>query len=195
MARPRRFDESALLDVSTDLFWSNGFDGTSIEEISAVTGVANGSIYAAYGSKLGFFLALFTRYCERRTEFVLKAMDSPGSAASAVSAYFEAVIADCATQPGRRGCLMINSVAQLGGKVPEVVEIARKSTERMEAGVAARIRAATSVPDDDEIAALSSHVILVSQGLIHSSRLGLPESRLRDMAATSCTLLPAYCAA
>src|SRR4051794_36157844 len=110
MARPRRFDESALLDVATELFWSKGFDGTSIEDISAVTGVANGSVYAAYGSKLNLFLVLFKRYCERRVEFILGSMDRPGSAASVVSAYFEAVIADCTAQPGRRGCLMLNSV-------------------------------------------------------------------------------------
>lgn len=197
MARPRRFDESALLDTATELFWSRGFDDTSVEDVSAATGVGNGSIYAAYGSKQGLFLALFERYCERRADFVCAAVERPGSVASAVSGYFEAVITDCAAQPGRRGCLMINSMAHLGTRMPEVVAIARRATERMESGVAARIRSAVtgSAADDAEIEALAAHIVLVSQGLIQLSRLGVPAERLRAIARTSCTNLPPYCAA
>ncbi|MFB4296554.1 TetR/AcrR family transcriptional regulator [Actinomadura sp. NTSP31] len=209
MARPRRFDEAALLDAATELFWSKGFDDTSVEDVSAATGVGNGSIYAAYGSKQGLFLALFERYCEGRADFVRAAVRRPGSAASAVSGYFEAVIADCAAQPGRRGCLMINSMAQLGTRMPEVVAITRRATERMESGVAARIRAAVtgSAADaaeidseidteiDVEIDALAAHIVLVSQGLIQLSRLGVPTERLHAIARTSCANLPPYCAA
>ncbi|MBD2891664.1 TetR/AcrR family transcriptional regulator [Actinomadura nitritigenes] len=197
MARPRRFDEPALLDAATDLFWSNGFDRTSVDDVSAATGVGNGSIYAAYGSKKGLFLRLFERYCEQRAEFVCEAVKAPGSVASAVSAYFEAVIADCAAQPGRRGCLMINSMAQLGTRVPEVVAITRRTTERMESGVAARIRAAASRPGpaDEEIEVLAAHIVLVSQGLIQLSRQGVSAERLRAIAETSRAGLPSYCAA
>lgn len=195
MARPRRFDEAALLEAATELFWTHGYDGTSVEEVSAATGVGNGSIYAAYGSKRGLFLALFERYCEGRAEFVRSAVQAPGSAAAAVRGYFAAVIADCAAQPARRGCLMLNGIAQLGGRMPEVLDIARRSTERMEEGVAARLRAAAPAAEEAEITALAAHIVLVSQGLIQLSRLNAPAARLQAIADTSCAALPAYCAA
>jgi AcrR family transcriptional regulator len=196
MARVREFDEQALLAGAQELFWSQGFDDTSIEQVTAATGVGNGSIYAAYGTKIGLFLAVFERYCQQRAQFVDGVVNSAsGTEIAAVRAYFDAIIADCASQPNRRGCLMINSIAQLGHRVPEVVTVARKSTERMEASVAARIgvegRKDFAGLDQHQIALLSCHIVLVSQGLIQLSRLGVPAEQLRQVADVSCAMLAA----
>jgi AcrR family transcriptional regulator len=195
MARLREFDEQALLDGATELFWSKGYDSTSIEDVSVATGVGNGSIYAAYGNKLGLFLRAFERYCAQRAEFVDAVLRSAGgSPQDAVRAYFEAIIADCASQPGRRGCLMINSVAQLGHRVPEVLAIATEATQQMEASVRTRLRSGGGTAfarfDDAQLALLSSHVVLISQGFIHLSRLGATPERLRQLADVSCAALP-----
>lgn len=196
MARVREFDEQALLDGAQELFWSHGFDHTSLEQVTAATGVGNGSIYAAYGTKLNLFLEVFRRYCDQRAEFVDEVVSSAsGSEVEAVQAFFEAIIADCAAQPGRRGCLMINSIAQLGDRVPEVVSIARQSTQRMENSIAARIgtgdRCDFAHLDPAQIALLSAHIVLVSQGFIQLSRLGVSRERLRKIAEVSSRALAA----
>jgi len=193
MGRTRQFDEAVLIDAAIDLFWSKGFDGTSVEEISGVSGVGNGSIYAAYGSKMGLFLTVFQRYCQRRAEFVRETVDAaPGPPRAAMAAFFEAVIADCAAYPDHRGCLMINSIAQLGHRVPEVVEISSDSTMRMEAHIAHRIRTSAKKVDEQELSALAAHIVMVSQGLIQLSRLGTPRGRLREIAHISTAGLPAH---
>jgi AcrR family transcriptional regulator len=196
MARVREFDEQALLAGAQELFWSQGFDDTSIEQVTAATGVGNGSIYAAYGTKIGLFLAVFKRYCQQRAQFVDGVVNSAsGTEIAAVRAYFDAIIADCASQPNRRGCLMINSIAQLGDWVPEVVSIARQSTQRMENSIAARIgtgdRGDFAHLDPAQIALLSAHIVLVSQGFIQLSRLGVSRERLRKIAEVSSRALAA----
>ncbi|MFJ4653340.1 TetR/AcrR family transcriptional regulator [Nocardia sp. NPDC088792] len=191
MGRPRQFDESDLLDAATELFWSKGFDDTSVEDVSLVAGVGNGSIYAAYGNKRGLFLAAFARYCDRRAAFVRDTvLAAPGSARAAVLALLHAVIADCAAQPGRRGCLMINSVAALGGRIPEVAALGARTTTAMEQGVAERLRRAAPDDDDTAVAALSAHVIVVAQGLIQLSRMDIPVRRLHEIAEISLAALP-----
>ncbi|MCU1645157.1 MAG: TetR/AcrR family transcriptional regulator [Nocardia sp.] len=194
MARPRQFNESDLLDAATELFWSKGFDDTSVEDVSLVAGVGNGSIYAAYGSKRGLFLAAFERYCDRRARFVRDVIvAAPGTARAAVRALFQAVVEDCAAHPDRRGCLMINSIALFGTRVPEVVTIGTRSTTAMEHGVAERLRPAIQAGGEvDEVAlsALSAHIVVVAQGLIQLSRLGTDIPRLREIAEISCDALP-----
>lgn len=192
MGRPRQFDESNLLDAATELFWSKGFDETSVEDVSRATGVGNGSIYAAYGNKRGLFLAAFERYCERRARFVREVVTSaPGAPRAAVHALFRAVIDDCAAHPDRRGCLMINSIAQLGTRIPEVATIGTRTTAAMEEGVADRLRvAAPDNADPATLSALSAHIIVISQGLIQLSRLGTPTSRLQEIADVSSAALP-----
>jgi TetR/AcrR family transcriptional repressor of nem operon len=194
MGRPRQFDESNLLDAATELFWAKGFDRTSVEDVSLATGVGNGSIYAAYGSKRGLFLAAFERYCERRARLVREAMGSAGgSARSAVRALYRAIIEDCAAHPDRRGCLMVNSIAHLGTRIPEVAAIGSRTTAAMEHGVADRLRPAMrGAGDDDEatLSAVSANVVVVAQGLIQLSRLGTPTQRLHEIADVSTAALP-----
>lgn len=190
MARPRKFDEQALLDAATELFWSQGYDETSVDDVSTASGVGNGSIYAAYGSKQGLFLAVFERYCDRRAAFVEGVMDaSYDSAREAARAFFDAIIVDCSTQPGRRGCLMINSMASLGPKVPEVAAAGRRSTARMEQSLTDRLSEVLE-RSGDELATVSANLVLVSQGLIQLSRQGVPRERLDEIAAVSFDALP-----
>ncbi|MFI6866436.1 TetR/AcrR family transcriptional regulator [Nocardia sp. NPDC050406] len=195
MGRPRQFDESSLLDAATELFWSRGFDDTSVEDVSRVTGVGNGSIYGAYGNKRGLFLAAFERYCAGRGRFVREVvLAAPGSARAAVRALFEAIIDDCTSHPDRRGCLMINSVAQLGGRIPEVVAMGARTTAAMEEGVAERLRQAArrddGTVDEALISAHSANIVLVAQGLIQLSRMGIDRDRLLEIADISTTALP-----
>lgn len=187
MGRPRRFAESDLLDAATELFWTRGFDDTSVEDVSRATGIGNGSIYAAHGSKRGLFLAAYGRYCERRAALVREVVHSaPGSPRDAVHALYRAVLAGCAEHRDRRGCLMLNSIAGLGLRIPEVVEIGAASTALMERAVAERLTAAPGF-DVDIVAA---QVVLVAQGLIQGSRLGMSHERLAAIAGVSVAGLP-----
>ena len=51
MARPRSFDPDEALDLARDVFWRKGFQGTSLDDITAATGLAKPSLYAAFGDK------------------------------------------------------------------------------------------------------------------------------------------------
>ncbi|MGW4355880.1 TetR/AcrR family transcriptional regulator [Nocardia sp. NPDC004582] len=191
MGRPRQFDEQALLDAAVELFWAKGFDTTSVEDVSRATGIGNGSIYAAYTSKRGLFLAAFERYCEQRARFVRETVESaPGSARDAVRALCRAVIDDCAAHPDHRGCLMLNSIANLATRIPEVAAIATRTTTAMESAVAQRLRPAMTEPDDALLATLGAGIIMTTQGLIQLSRMGVPPSRLSEIADVSCEILP-----
>lgn len=193
MGRIRRFDEQRLLDCAQEAFWTTGYDRTSIEQVSAASGVGNGSIYAAYGTKLGLFLAVFERYCEGRVSLVQDVVNRhEGDFESAVADYLDAIVADCTSHDDRRGCLMLNSIAELGSRFPEVLIIGNRTVTAMEASVGTRVRAGVDggeiLLDPDDVDAMSAHIVLVSQGLIQLSRLGVAEERLRSIAVTSSRL-------
>ncbi|MDO9395081.1 MAG: TetR/AcrR family transcriptional regulator, partial [Herbiconiux sp.] len=143
MARPRSFDETMLLDHAQEAFWQHGYDQTSIDDVARASGVGNGSIYAAYGSKLGLFLAVFSRYCAGRVALVDAVIGTPHrDFEQAVARYLDEIVADCTAHDDRRGCLMLNSLAELGSRFPEVVAIGGRTVEAMESSVTARVRTA-----------------------------------------------------
>lgn len=74
MARPRKFDEDAVLDQAMRLFWRRGYDGTSTADLLAVMGMTNSSLYKAFGSKESLFRRAAERYREGPLAFRLVAL-------------------------------------------------------------------------------------------------------------------------
>lgn len=57
MGRHRSYDETTVVRQSAGAFLVSGYEGTSIEELVTATGLHRGSLYQAFGSKRGLFVA------------------------------------------------------------------------------------------------------------------------------------------
>ncbi|MGN6363513.1 TetR/AcrR family transcriptional regulator [Asticcacaulis taihuensis] len=60
--RPRAFDPDAVLETVLDMFWMRGFANTSLDDISAATGVSRPSLAATFGDKEALYLKAMERY-------------------------------------------------------------------------------------------------------------------------------------
>jgi AcrR family transcriptional regulator len=70
MARPRTFDEDAVVAQAAAVFARLGYNAASIDDLVAATGLQRGSLYKAFGSKRKLFerglaAALGPGWCER----------------------------------------------------------------------------------------------------------------------------------
>jgi len=183
MSRKREFDEERVLSSALDAFWSKGYTLASMTDISRQSGVGNGSIYGAYVSKAGLFLIVLQRYCASRVETVRQSMESGQTPAEAVARLFAAVVEDCAAHSPSWGCLMLNSMAELGREWPEVREVATAATLEMQSLVRARL-------DEDDVASpedrvvLASEIVVASHSLIQYSLLDDDVDALRQLSAS-----------
>ena len=50
MARPRSFDPDDVLEIARQVFWQKGFQATSLDEITAASGIAT-ELYAAFATR------------------------------------------------------------------------------------------------------------------------------------------------
>ncbi|GAC68272.1 TetR/AcrR family transcriptional regulator [Gordonia soli] len=57
MGRPRAFDTDTVLAAAVDVFTTRGYSAASVDEILAATQIRRASLYNAFGSKRGLFLA------------------------------------------------------------------------------------------------------------------------------------------
>jgi AcrR family transcriptional regulator len=60
--RPRAYDPQAALLRAMDAFWEKGYSGTSLDDISAATGMNRPSLYAAFGDKRALYLKALAHY-------------------------------------------------------------------------------------------------------------------------------------
>ena len=53
--RPRNFDRAQALRKAMEVFWSKGYEGASLTDLTAAMGINSPSLYGAFGSKEGLF--------------------------------------------------------------------------------------------------------------------------------------------
>ena len=60
--RPREFDREQALLKARNLFWRQGYEGTSMSDLVAELGIASARIYKAFGSKEQLFREAIASY-------------------------------------------------------------------------------------------------------------------------------------
>jgi TetR/AcrR family transcriptional repressor of nem operon len=116
VARPKGFARDVVLDRAMQVFWSRGYEATSIQHLVARMGIQRGSLYDTFGDKRRLFFAAIERYDRVVTAKLLATLDGPGSGKDAIRQFFRLKV-DLSVEPGRpRGCLVTNSTAELASR-------------------------------------------------------------------------------
>src|SRR5882724_3596770 len=104
--RPRAFDLDAALQKALELFWRQGYEGTSMSDLTTAMGINRPSLYAAFGNKEQLFAKAVERYNSGRTCFMAKALGEPK--ARAVAEQLLRGVVDMLSDPKTpAGCLMV----------------------------------------------------------------------------------------
>ena len=75
--RPREFCvEDALVSALT-VFWSKGYEGTSLTDLTEAMGITRPSLYAAFGNKEALFRRALDLYQQEKLAYVRKALEQP----------------------------------------------------------------------------------------------------------------------
>lgn len=182
MARPKAYNETAMLDRAMEVFWARGFDGTSIQNLVGKTGVNRGSLYGAYPDKRALFLASIRRYLDLVVEDNVRRLLAVEPAGDAVRQFFLQLV-EAPQERLRRGCLLTNSAVELGMEDAQVAALIRGAFRRVEQVFCARLVEAKRVgqlTDGVQPEALARLLITVLQGIRVMSRVGADRVAMRD---------------
>jgi AcrR family transcriptional regulator len=150
MGRPRAFDLDAAIDLATQLFWQNGYEGTSLSDLTGTIGATSPSLYFAFGSKEGLFRRVIECYGAKQ-RLVAEAALRKGTAK------------DVAPKDAA-GCLATNSAlpCRKGDPVRELLTAGRRD---LMAKVAARFKQARKegdLPTSADVNVLARMVLTMS---------------------------------
>ena len=141
MARPRSFDPDEALDLARDVFWQNGFQGTSLDDITAATGLAKPSLYAAFGDKNALFLKVLDRYHASIVANAERALSQGPSARDAIERWLTGFVPYCSGTKGIRGCLSVNTAADGISDQKDVRDRVERFNRKLEQLLGNRLRA------------------------------------------------------
>ena len=121
MPRPRKFDESDVIAAARDEFWSRGYGATSVEDLTAATGLGKGSLYGAFGDKHALFMRALDDYITTALDGVHAQLhDAEYNAYERLTRHIRWQAKAAATDKARRGCMMARTAAELGSTDDEV---------------------------------------------------------------------------
>src|SRR6202012_1435817 len=107
MARPRIFDPDHAVATATSLFWRQGYDRTSLADLTGAMGITPPSFYFAFGSKEGLFRKVLDHYRAPRLDHAEAALACPTSREAAEQMLIR--LAEAYTDPAcPPGCLAVN---------------------------------------------------------------------------------------
>ncbi|MDQ0317243.1 TetR/AcrR family transcriptional regulator [Amorphus orientalis] len=125
--RPREYDEAAALSAALQVFWTRGYEATTLDDLTGAMGLSRSSFYSAFGSKEQVFLAALSAYSEDALSALSEIAHRPeGEPVDAMLA----ALAD--PQGGPRGCLLVNCITELAPHNDRVAAIGRRHIDRIE---------------------------------------------------------------
>jgi AcrR family transcriptional regulator len=117
MARPRSFSTEDAVEAAKTVFWSKGYQDTAISDLEQATGLNRSSLYAAFGTKQAIFELALESYLRGFIGPRLAPMERPGAGTGDIERFFTGLAGFFRTgEQARRGCLMINSIAEHEGR-------------------------------------------------------------------------------
>lgn len=143
-----------ILQTAHDLFYQDGIRATGVDRVIAASGVAKLTFYRHFPSKNDLIRAYLAHRHERWMSWFQAALARHGQNAQAITP----AVGEWLRDPTYRGCAFLNTVSELAGVMPEVIEITRCHKADMIGAIAAVL------PADQ--APLASAVALAVDGAI-----------------------------
>lgn len=181
--RPRNFDPEIALDAATRVFWKNGYEGASMNDLVEATGMNKPSLYAAFGDKESLYLKALERYGSQVADSQKRTLDSHPDIWKALESLLR-VSATALTHPGLPGgCLVVTGLADCGTSAmpaqPEsALRAALASSESAIRDRLKRARAEGALPPSVDPAGLASLVASVLAGMGIQAKAGATRKAL-----------------
>lgn len=190
--RPREFCTDTALAAALQIFWSKGYEGASLTDLTEAMGITRPSLYAAFGNKESLFRKALDLYETEKLAYVGRALEAP--TARAVAEYFLRGALENQTRKSEpHGCLGVISSVTCGEDAQSIREevlargalAKRKLVERMQ-----RARAEGDLPAHIDPESITNYLMAVLQGMAVQSGAGASYAELERLIETTLLVWP-----
>ena len=135
MPRQRAFDLDTTRLAALETFWQRGYHASSIQILLDAMNINRGSLYASFGPKEELFKASLDRYHQSMTAMVIALLDESPSPTQGILAMFEFTLIALPDWQRQRGCLLVNTLAELSETDPSLARHAASLLETVRAAL------------------------------------------------------------
>jgi TetR/AcrR family transcriptional repressor of nem operon len=181
MARPREFDEEAVLDAAVQCFWKHGYEGTSVRDLIEKTGITGASLYNAFGDKRALYQRALDRYVEDSVVHRIRRCEALAPR-EAIGAFFDEIVRRSLDDRQHKGCMLVNAALDVAPNDPGFQRMVAAVLIRVEQFFLGRIEAGQAdrtITGSLAAKTLARHLLGVLMGVRVLARVR-PERALLD---------------
>jgi AcrR family transcriptional regulator len=180
--RPREFDRQEALQRAMELFWAQGYEGTTLADLQkAMGGITAPSFYAAFGSKEALFRESVELYKQTQGAPVAEALAKGPTMRAAIEGMLRAAAESVCGQGKPHGCLMVLGAMNCMPANKGIEDFMREQRALREKFIRQRLRkgmAEGDVPPTADINALVAFYTSIVDGMAIRARDGASRKSL-----------------
>jgi AcrR family transcriptional regulator len=183
MARPREFDRDEALNAAIGVFWRQGYEATSMDDLLRAMKISRQSLYDTFGDKHRLYLEALARYNDESVGSILACLDSDSSPLAGLRKML-LVFSDLSEEQRPLGCMGINAIAEFGQSEPDVLAVGEVSGRRLETalrGIISQAKAKGEISAATDETAAAQFIGASLAGLKISAKAGLDRAALRNI--------------
>jgi AcrR family transcriptional regulator len=190
--RPREFDADTALAAALRVFWTRGYEGASLTELTEAMGITRPSLYACFGNKEALFRKALDLYETEKLAYMNTALDAP-TARGVADRLLRGALANQMSSCDPKGCLGVISSVACGAEAECIkAEVVARRASSMVALVERFERAKQDgdLPEHIEPDGLAHYLIALMQGLSVQAGTGMSCVDLGRMVDTALIVWP-----
>jgi AcrR family transcriptional regulator len=192
VARPRVFDIEKAVQTATVMFWKNGYEQTSLANLTEEMGITPPSFYFAFESKDGLFRKVIEHYATTYLGFIEGAFRQPTARGVAETMLYGC--ADVYSNPSNpRGCLIMNCSLPSSETTISVRQELATQRKARRAKLKKRFqyaKASGDLPPDSDPEELARYVMSIGWGLAVEAQSGASRRELYRIVARAMQAWP-----
>ena len=132
MARTKDFDENEVLTRAMNIFWTRGYNTTSMEDLVGGLGISRSSLYDTYTDKHTLFIKALENYQQIGYNRIQGIVNSHESSKEKIKKLIELAANGSSDDKKRMGCFMMNAGVEVAPHDKEVSKLVCSNDQQME---------------------------------------------------------------
>ena len=189
--RPREFCPDQALASALQVFWTKGYEGASLSDLTDAMGITRPSLYAAFGNKEALFRQALDLYQRDKTAYIGEAMREP--TARAVAQYLLHGAVETATGGECRGCMGVISTVACQSVEPSIREDVNQRAEAAKTLIVERMQQAIDSGEFNgpaDAQAITRYLLAIMQGISVQAQSGATRADLLGVADAALAAWP-----
>ena len=189
MARPKKFDETEVLNTITLLFWQRGYTATSMKDIENATQMTASSLYNHFGNKEALFTTVLNFYFENVIQIRIHTyLNRSGNPLKNLTDFFlSSVDKNVPKELQGHACLLVNTIAEWGPELSDLTGNLQKFDGVLKVALQKNIQSAQSqglIRTDKSVDELTNYLKISMHGLLVESKLNFSPPHLQTIVTT-----------